>query len=294
MDTEIQVSEHDFDDDISDLIGAPMKAISAKAAAYVAKDFSEDCPACGGTGRWRRIRPCFKCKSTGRLTFKTSPEQRAQSRVYVEKRKVRNAQENWEGFVKDHPEVAEWLDRSVNFPFAQSLKKGVLQYGQLTEPQLAAAYSCAAKYTKAVAHNKEAKANAKTVSTSKLEEAFAKASAKADRPGARGVWMKPLHLQSDSKVDLKFTLGTNKWAGMIFVKADENKLGHIQNGKFIRKFQCTDDQEAAVLDCCNDPLKAAIAYGKAWSSCAVCNRTLTNDESIERGIGPICAAKFGW
>jgi hypothetical protein len=26
----------------------------------------------------------------------------------------------------------------------------------------------------------------------------------------------------------------------------------------------------------------------------VCGRTLTNDGSIERGIGPICAENYGW
>lgn len=286
-----------FDDSIADLIGAPQKPLPQKAVDYVKNvqcDFAEPCSACGGSGMWRGIRRCFKCKATGKISYKTSPEARAKSKVYVEKRKARNAQENWDCFKQEHPELASWIECSVNFPFAQSLKTGVLKFGGLTEKQLAVAYGCAAKYAKAVAHNKEAKEKAKTVSTSKLEEAFSKASAKADRPGAQGVWMKPLHLQSDSKIDLKFTLGTNKWAGMIFVKEGENKLGYIQHGKFIRKFQCSDGQEAAVLDCCNDPLKAAVAYGKAWSICAVCHRTLTNDESIERGIGPICAEKFGW
>lgn len=38
----------------------------------------------------------------------------------------------------------------------------------------------------------------------------------------------------------------------------------------------------------------AIAYGKKFGRCAVCNRELTDEESIERGIGPVCADRMGW
>jgi hypothetical protein len=41
-----------------------------------------------------------------------------------------------------------------------------------------------------------------------------------------------------------------------------------------------------------DPEAAAVLHGKASGRCAVCSRDLTDPESIERGIGPICAGKF--
>lgn len=44
----------------------------------------------------------------------------------------------------------------------------------------------------------------------------------------------------------------------------------------------------------NDPLTAAIRYGKESGECSCCGRELTDPKSIERGIGPICATKFGW
>jgi hypothetical protein len=47
------------------------------------------------------------------------------------------------------------------------------------------------------------------------------------------------------------------------------------------------------MTCCEDPEKGAIAYGKAWSRCAMCHKTLTNDGGIERGIGPV-RLKLGW
>lgn len=39
-------------------------------------------------------------------------------------------------------------------------------------------------------------------------------------------------------------------------------------------------------------LEEAKAYGKLYGVCVVCSRTLTDEESIANGIGPICAQKF--
>lgn len=39
-------------------------------------------------------------------------------------------------------------------------------------------------------------------------------------------------------------------------------------------------------------LAEAKAWGALYGTCCVCGRTLTNEESIEAGIGPICASKF--
>lgn len=39
-------------------------------------------------------------------------------------------------------------------------------------------------------------------------------------------------------------------------------------------------------------LEQAAALGKQWHRCMICGRELTNEDSIDRGIGPICAAKL--
>lgn len=39
-------------------------------------------------------------------------------------------------------------------------------------------------------------------------------------------------------------------------------------------------------------LEDAKEFGKAFGCCMVCGRTLTNPDSIEAGIGPICAERF--
>lgn len=42
-----------------------------------------------------------------------------------------------------------------------------------------------------------------------------------------------------------------------------------------------------------DPLETAKKYGRLSGRCCSCGRDLTNEASIEAGIGPICARKFG-
>lgn len=54
-----------------------------------------------------------------------------------------------------------------------------------------------------------------------------------------------------------------------------------------------DDVKAVLLEAASDPLTAAIRYGKETGSCSCCGRDLTNAQSIELGIGPICREKFG-
>jgi hypothetical protein len=39
-------------------------------------------------------------------------------------------------------------------------------------------------------------------------------------------------------------------------------------------------------------LSQAAALGKEWHHCGICGRELTNQDSIDRGIGPICANKL--
>lgn len=82
----------------------------------------------------------------------------------------------------------------------------------------------------------------------------------------------------------------------------ESEMGEYgMNPKYLGKVTKTtldsrlsDDVKAVLLDAANDPLTAAIRYGKVSGECSCCGRELTDPQSIERGIGPICATKFGW
>lgn len=56
----------------------------------------------------------------------------------------------------------------------------------------------------------------------------------------------------------------------------------------------SDTVKEIIMGAAQDPLTAAIRYGKVSGECSCCGRELTDPRSIERGIGPICATKFGW
>jgi hypothetical protein len=78
-----------------------------------------------------------------------------------------------------------------------------------------------------------------------------------------------------------------RWAGYTFVKVQAGDEHHD-----IRNRQ----QRAAILaQIAKDGVQAAMErYGRELGHCGHCGRTLTNDESRERGIGPVCAGKIGW
>lgn len=179
--------------------------------------------------------------------------------------------------------------------FPIDLQNSLDRYGTLTDGQVAAVRKCMARDAER-AQERVAKADtAPAVDATALQQAFDKASTKAARPGQRGVWLKPLKLRA-GEVDVVFSVAgpNSKNPGAIYAKRGEAYLGKIQSGKWFAARECTDADTAAIAEACADPAKAAVAYGKAWSVCAVCGRTLLNDGSIERGIGPICAERFGW
>jgi hypothetical protein len=65
----------------------------------MSKLYFEDCPRCGGDGvvhhgnvtlrvQGKEDRHCFKCLGSGKVSFKTSPEQREKNRVAAQKRRL--------------------------------------------------------------------------------------------------------------------------------------------------------------------------------------------------------------
>lgn len=69
-------------------------------------------------------------------------------------------------------------------------------------------------------------------------------------------------------------------------------LGKVTTNGFDSRLD--NDIKAVLMEAAQDPLTAAIRYGKESGECSCCGRELTDPRSIERGIGPICATKFGW
>ena len=65
-----------------------------------------------------------------------------------------------------------------------------------------------------------------------------------------------------------------------FTPYDNSHLGKSEASEFMSDLN--DNLDARVIE-----------FGRNTGSCACCGRELTRTDSIERGIGPICAEKFG-
>jgi hypothetical protein len=77
-----------------------------------------------------------------------------------------------------------------------------------------------------------------------------------------------------------------RWAGFTFVHAQASDEFHpIRN---------RTERERILKAIANDPEGASKRYGHELGHCGVCGRTLTDEQSREDGIGPICKDKMGW
>lgn len=77
-----------------------------------------------------------------------------------------------------------------------------------------------------------------------------------------------------------------KWAGRIFVQVQAGDELHRTN---------RDMADTLLARIAAAGVKeASFRYGHELGKCGVCGRTLTDETSRERGIGPVCADKMGW
>jgi hypothetical protein len=91
----------------------------------------------------------------------------------------------------------------------------------------------------------------------------------------------------DFKV-LMFQSGT---VGIVAPVFGGGTFGVIENG-MLRDMRCTPAMIETLKDIEARGLEAVQEIGRATGVCCVCGRTLTNQSSIEAGIGPICASGF--
>jgi hypothetical protein len=284
-------------DDFGDVIVSPsmpatMEDASGNESLHAVKGFVEDCPKCRGTGiykGWSSLgRQCFKCGGKGKLTFKTSADQRQKARSVAAKSKLVKGSTNLEKFEAQYPTIAAWWADS-DFAFAVSLKGAVVKYGTLTDGQLRAALSCVDKFNAAKARAVEAvaKAETTTVDISGIQKALTKAK-------GNGLKNPKVRMLADG-VTMVMSLAkeTSVNAGAVYVKAnDSTYVGKIANGHFYPSRDCGSTMADAILTACQTPVESAVAYGRRTGSCSCCGRELTDAKSIDLGIGPVCLSKF--
>lgn len=251
--------------------------------------FKEGCTKCSGSGRFtswsgRDLGQCFSCKGNGFKLFATSTEDRAKAR---QSRKDRH-QAKVDEFLAEHADIAAWFESSTNFEFAQSLRAQVEKKASLSDKQIAAARKCIAKVKDLRAKDEVRKASAQAVDVSTIVASFKQ---------ARESGLKKPKLRFEGFA-INRAPDTGKNPGALYVTDGSGfggtYYGKIIDGAFQTSRDCTGEIEKHIVETLADPAAAAVAYGKRTGSCSCCGRELTNQVSIDRGIGPICAEKYGW
>jgi hypothetical protein len=250
------------------------------------------CPYCHGAG-------CIECGQSGTVTVNpkvqtSGDELRAKRRAAYRKgqdtkrRKLAEFHRDNRDTLRKLSEMSDWND------FARSL---IAQAADkpLSEKQMAAAERMIAKVEATRARKaQERAAAAPEVDLSAIEAMFATAIAKGfKRPSYRA-----------EGLYIKLAPANGRNAGALYVLNDEKREpgrygeqrvyeGKVSGQRFFRTRNTEPTTEPALQRIAADPLAAAVAYGRRTGTCAICGRELTNHESIERGIGPICADKMG-
>ena len=287
-------------DDIfgDNLVAAEPKTLPQDAASVrireTTPDFAERCPKCRGTGRFisysgRPLGECFTCKGAGKRSFKTSPETRAAARQRTAVAKA--------SVVADHQAELKWLGETLarrdRLPegYATMLadfQTRLLGGHELSDGQMAVIVKGMAR-------------SAQWAQERASEQAVA-----LDVTAIRAV------LQTRKKVMVAlftFSLapahGNNP--GAIYVKDNGAYVGKIPAGASTFSPGRDFDQSRlpALVEAMANPAEAvkadAARRAKALLEdpamtipCGCCGLTLSNPESIARGIGPICSGKWGF
>lgn len=267
--------------------------------------YRETCRKCRGTGRWDGPgdcigdRSCTECKGRGFHEYKQSELERHAAKERRDARKVKAKAAIAEAKLQDanawreaNPNEAAWLDAASarGFGFAQSLSENLNKFGSLTDGQILAIRRCIVQDEERAAARKASEKQATVVDISRIEHVFAIAS----KTGLR--WPK-LRLAS---YIFSPAPASGRNAGSIYVKrlahgdVEQEYLGKITGGKLFPSRDCKPEDQATITEVAARPQEAAEKYGRLTGNCAICARPLLREDSVGRGIGPICAEKFGF
>ena len=190
------------------------------------------------------------------------------SKYGIQKRKEVEFEKANPGLIDALREIASWK------PFAASLVKWFEKRGSLTEDQTGSAVAMLMD----IKAKKAQRAEAPSVDLSNVVAMFNKAHEAIKTPKFRF---------EDLVISRAPDYGVN--AGALYVKIEGQYAGKVKEGKWFG----SQDILSKLQQIADNPLESAVAYGRKTGNCACCGRDLTRHDSIERGIGPICAERFG-
>lgn len=292
----------DHGDDLSDFLGQPSQGARPlpqdDASVRIRQSvpaFEESCRKCRGTGTFqsysgRSLGPCFACKGKGKFAFKSSPEVREQGRQY----RASLPGKRWDAFQASHPAEAAWILKTAQTAqggfrdVVLGIKNAVDRYGDLSDGRMRVVQGGLARD----AQRAEQQAQQAVQRDQRAEGVDASKVTDAIRRG-KEAGLKWICLRFQGLVIYE----AKKYPGTLYVKTalkDGVYLGSIKDGRFLPSRECTPELQAKVILVASDPAAAAKVYGLETNECCVCGRELTNKESVETGIGPICSGRLGW
>lgn len=294
----MQATKDPFADLASDDLDGPAYDSHKPAAPEGPVLYRATCKKCGGSGRYNAPSSlghqlCTRCKGKGYQETRVPPEKRearaARRAARKEKKVVAAAQVKQEQaatWALANPAETQWLaDNWQRSEFAHSLRDALAKWGSLTERQTQAVRNCIAKDMDRAAERAARGSRAEAVDITPIITAFDKAS---------GSLRAPRLLTPDFQFKKASALGRNPGAIYVTDRGTDLYLGKIIDGQFHPARECTPEMQARVMECCKNPLEAVLAFARLTGQCGVCARKLTDAESVARGIGPICADKYGF
>lgn len=263
--------------DLDDLDDAPTRQAKAQEKF--------PCVKCAGTGQWTggyvniTTRKCFACNGCG--FFLTSPEQHAKSHKKSAKRK----QAKSDAYRDQHKDLVEYLEEVKGWnDFANSMLEAITKYGHLTEGQERAAYNGMAKHLDRKEEQAKKDANAPVLDLTRINQMF-------DSAKSSGLKKPKLRV---GHLTIQPAPASGKNAGFLYVKDYGNYAGKISaEGKLFLMRDARESLEEELMAIAADPIGKLTEHGRITGNCSCCGRDLTNKESVERGIGPICAERYG-
>jgi hypothetical protein len=247
------------------------KSIDAKVVKF-------PCGGCAGSGTWRGRGKCFACGGKG--YFLTSERDRRNARAQKAQSKAKKLTEARAAFDEQYPDVAPFLaDASRWSSFASELAGKLSQYGFLTEPQIKAVRSMAAKSAaRQLERNAERNSGNAEVDLAPIRTMFETAVANGKK--------RPIYRAGGLVINRAPDSGKNP--GALYVKDEQGEyLGKIIGTAY------TGKPAPALTAIAADPRGEAVRHGKATGTCSCCGAELTDPKSIALSIGPICIKKWG-
>ena len=187
---------------------------------------------------------------------------------------------NMSSFKEENPGLIEALKELTSWnSFAASLVEQFNKRGSLSEKQTGAAV---AMLMKVKANKSKNSIMGQSVDLGNVVAMFNKAHEAIKTPKFRF---------EDLVISRAPDTGAN--AGALYVKVDGEYAGKVKEGQWFGLRTAPQDTLSKLQQIAESPLGSAVAYGRKTGTCACCGRELTVHASIERGIGPICAERFG-